>query len=145
MLNLTKIYLFIYLRDFIYLFDRQRSQVGRERGGSRLPAEQRARCGARSQDLGIMTRAESRGFNPLSHPGTPKSPFFTVPHKLHDLSRPMFKLFCFSPHPYAYILSLPICHFALGLEYISFSIVTFLGKKFSQMFSLSKMTYSELL
>ena len=39
--------LFIYfLKDFIYLFDRQRSQVGREagteRGGSRLPAEQRA-------------------------------------------------------------------------------------------------------
>ena len=35
---------------FIYLFDRQRSQVGREagreRGGSRLPAEQRAQCGA---------------------------------------------------------------------------------------------------
>uniref|UniRef100_A0A8C7EKF5 Bromodomain PHD finger transcription factor n=1 Tax=Neovison vison TaxID=452646 RepID=A0A8C7EKF5_NEOVI len=45
---------------------------GRERGGSRLPAEQRARCGARSQDPGIMTRAESRGFNPLSHPGRRK-------------------------------------------------------------------------
>ena len=27
----------------------------RGRGGSRLPAEQRAQCGARSQDLGIMT------------------------------------------------------------------------------------------
>ena len=38
--------LFYFFKDFIYLFDRQRSQVGREagreRGGSRLPAEQRA-------------------------------------------------------------------------------------------------------
>ena len=46
-------------KDFIYLFDRQRSQVGREagreRGESRLSTEQRARCGARSQDPGIMT------------------------------------------------------------------------------------------
>ena len=35
-----------FLKDFIYLFDRERSQVGREagreRGGSRLPAKQRA-------------------------------------------------------------------------------------------------------
>ena len=46
-------------KDFIYLFDKQRSQVGREagreRGGSRLLAEQRARCGARSQDPETMT------------------------------------------------------------------------------------------
>uniref|UniRef100_A0A8C7AU17 Histone H2A n=1 Tax=Neovison vison TaxID=452646 RepID=A0A8C7AU17_NEOVI len=43
-------YLFFFLKDFIfYLFDRERLQVGREagreRGGSRLPAEQRAQCG----------------------------------------------------------------------------------------------------
>ena len=48
-----------FLEDFLNLFDR--SQVGREAGrerdwgGSRLPAEQRARCGARSQDPEIMT------------------------------------------------------------------------------------------
>ena len=59
---------FHFFKDFIYL-------VGRERGGSRLPAEQRARCGARSQDPGIMTWAEGRGFNPLSHPGAPKTAF----------------------------------------------------------------------
>ena len=37
-------------KDFIYLFERQRLQVGREAGrervGSRLSAEQGARCGA---------------------------------------------------------------------------------------------------
>ena len=62
------LYLFIYLficKDLIYLFDKQRSQVGREagrererereKGGSGLPAEQRAYCGARSQDPEIMT------------------------------------------------------------------------------------------
>uniref|UniRef100_A0A8C7BYE9 Striatin n=1 Tax=Neovison vison TaxID=452646 RepID=A0A8C7BYE9_NEOVI len=68
---------FFFLKISFILSDRQRSQVGREAGrereggGSRLPAEQRARCGARSQDPGIMTRAEGRGFNPLSHPGAP--------------------------------------------------------------------------
>ena len=45
------------------LFDRQRSQVGREagreRGGSRLPDEQRARLGVQSHD--IMTWAKDRG------------------------------------------------------------------------------------
>ena len=50
---------FFFFKDFIYLFDRERSQVdgeaGREREGSRLPAEQRARCGTRSQDPEIMT------------------------------------------------------------------------------------------
>ena len=59
----------------MYLTQRERSQVGREAGresgGSRLPAEQRARCRARSQDLGIMTRAKGRGLNTLSHPGAP--------------------------------------------------------------------------
>ena len=38
-------------KDVIHLFDRQRSQAGRdagrERGGSRLSVEQRAQCGAR--------------------------------------------------------------------------------------------------
>ena len=65
----------IFFKDFIYLFDRQRSQVGREtgreRGGSRLPAKQRALCGAPSQDPEIMTWSEGRGFNPLSHTGAP--------------------------------------------------------------------------
>ena len=55
---------------FIYLTERERAQVGREAGrerrGRRLPAEQRARHGARSQNPGIMTQAEGRGFNPLS-------------------------------------------------------------------------------
>ena len=68
----------IFLKDFIYLFDRQRSQVGREAGREwerkALP-EQRAQCGAGSQDAGIMTWAEGRGFNPLIHPGTPKFKF----------------------------------------------------------------------
>ena len=59
------LFFLIFLKDFIYLFHRQRSQVGREagreRGRSRLPAEQRARCGTRSQDPEIMTWAEGRG------------------------------------------------------------------------------------
>ena len=50
---------------FIYFFDRKRERErahagGNGRGRSRLPAEQGARCGARSQDLGIMTWAEGR-------------------------------------------------------------------------------------
>ena len=58
---------------FIYLIEITSRRRGRqrERKGSRLPAEQRARCGAQSQNLGIMTQAEGRGFNPLSHPGAP--------------------------------------------------------------------------
>ena len=58
----------LFLKDFICLFERQRSQVGREAGrererggGSRLPAEHRAWCGTRSQDPDIMTWAEGRG------------------------------------------------------------------------------------
>ena len=45
-----EIVFFFFFKDFIYLFDREKSQVGREagreRGGSRLPAEQKARYGA---------------------------------------------------------------------------------------------------
>ena len=55
----------IFLKDFIYFFDRQRPQIGREagreRGGSRLPAEQRVWCGAWSQGPEIMTWAKGRG------------------------------------------------------------------------------------
>ena len=54
---------------------RQRGRQ-RERKGSRLPAEQRAPCRARSQDPKIMTRVVGRGFNPLSHPGAPKTGLF---------------------------------------------------------------------
>ena len=62
-----------FLKDFIYRSDRSQAgrEAGSERGGSKLPAEQRARCRAQSQDPGIMTWAEGRGFNPLSHPGAP--------------------------------------------------------------------------
>ena len=63
-----------FLKDFIYLFGRQRSQAGREAGRERegLHAEQRA------QDPGIMTWAEGRGFNPLSHPGAPNIYLFLI-------------------------------------------------------------------
>ena len=44
---------------FVYLTERNHKyterQAEREREGSRLPAEQRARCGTRSQDPEIMT------------------------------------------------------------------------------------------
>ena len=65
----------VYVEDFIDLFDRQRSQVGREAGRERegetvSPLEQRARYGPQSQDPEIMTQAEGRGFNSPSHPGT---------------------------------------------------------------------------
>ena len=65
-------FLFIYL--FIYLFDREihseRGIASRRRGRSRLPAEQGAQCGARSQDPGIMTWAEGRRLmtEPPRHP-----------------------------------------------------------------------------
>lgn len=46
---------------FIYFKERQRAQArGRVRGRNRLPTEQRAQHGARSQDLGIVTWAEGR-------------------------------------------------------------------------------------
>ena len=69
---------FFCLFKILFIYLTERSQVCREaeRGGSRLPAGQRAQCGARSQDPGIMTRAEDRGFNPLSHPGSPVCVFF---------------------------------------------------------------------
>ena len=64
----------LFFKDFIYLFDRERSQVGRETGreraGRRLPAEQRARCGTQSQDPEIMTQAEGSG---LTHWATQAS------------------------------------------------------------------------
>ena len=46
---------FLSFLDFIYLFDTE--STSRESGGgrSRLPSEQGARCGAPSQDPGIMT------------------------------------------------------------------------------------------
>jgi len=58
------------------LFDRERhserenTSRGSRRGRSRLPAEQGARCGARSQDPGTMTRAEGRRLmtGPPRHP-----------------------------------------------------------------------------
>ena len=55
----TRVYQAFFLKDFIYLFDRQITSRHRgrqrEKGGSRLPAEQRAGCGARFQDAGILT------------------------------------------------------------------------------------------
>ena len=45
-----------FFKDFIYLTEITSRQRGRKWGqGSRLPAEQRARCGTRSQDPEIMT------------------------------------------------------------------------------------------
>ena len=54
-----------------YLFDREYEweRWGRGRGRSRLPAKQRTCLAAASQDLKIMTSAESRC---LSHPGAPR-------------------------------------------------------------------------
>ena len=68
---------FFVFKDFIYLFVRERErehkqaewQAEAEReAGSLLSRDQ---CGAQSQDPVIMTWAEGRGFNSLSHPGTP--------------------------------------------------------------------------
>ena len=59
-IDLTLSIVVLFFKDFIYLTERE-SQVGREAGrgrglgGGRLPAEQGARCGARSQDPEIMT------------------------------------------------------------------------------------------
>ena len=67
--------LLLFFKDFIYLFDRQRSQVGREaaereeEASSPLSREPDAALDPRTPE--IMTWAEGRGFNPLSHPGAP--------------------------------------------------------------------------
>ena len=54
------IYLFIFKKDFIYLFDRERSQedgeaVREREKGKQAPPVQRAQRGTRSQDPEIMT------------------------------------------------------------------------------------------
>ncbi|XP_077911773.1 LYR motif-containing protein 4 isoform X1 [Halichoerus grypus] len=49
------------------------------RGRSRLPSEQGARCGARSQDPGTMTRAEGRHL--MTEP--PRRPYNLFLHKVH--------------------------------------------------------------
>ena len=50
---------FFFLRFYLFIGQRERTQVGREagreRGGSRIPAEQRAQCGAQSPDPETMT------------------------------------------------------------------------------------------
>jgi len=55
MLNYTNWFV-CFFKDFIYLTERAQAEGERER--SRLPAEQGARCGTRSQDSGITTQAE---------------------------------------------------------------------------------------
>jgi len=64
MLRFFCFFILFFFKDFIYLREREQAQVGREagrgRGRSRLPAEQGARRGARSQDPGTMTWAEGR-------------------------------------------------------------------------------------
>ena len=54
-----KAFLFFFKILFIYLTegerDHKQAKKQTERGGSMLPAEQKARRGARSQDPGIMT------------------------------------------------------------------------------------------
>jgi len=51
-----------FFKDFIYLRERAQAQArgGRGRGRIRLPTEQGAQCGTRSQDPEIMTWAEGR-------------------------------------------------------------------------------------
>ena len=73
---------------FIYLLERKRIQPGGaegegERVSSRLPAECRAWCRARSHDPEIMTWAEtkSQAFNQLQHPSGLESAFYS-----HSLS-----------------------------------------------------------
>ena len=61
------VFLVFVFNIFIYSFERRDSErastnrwMDRERGRSRLPTEQGAQCGARSQDPGIMTWAKGR-------------------------------------------------------------------------------------
>ena len=53
---------YFFLRFYLFICQREWAQADREagrgRGRSKLPAEQGARCGTRSQDPGIMTWAE---------------------------------------------------------------------------------------
>ena len=96
---------------FIYLTERERSQAGREaggrRGGSRLPAEQRAQPGAQSQDLEIMTWAEGRG---LTHWAT-QAPllFFSLLHILQTQT----KLRSLNALPFLFLpVQGPFCRFS---------------------------------
>ena len=58
-------YLFYFLKDFIYLLDRERhskrrnTSRGSGRGRSSFPTEKGAPCGAQSQDPGIMTELKA--------------------------------------------------------------------------------------
>ena len=70
-MNALFIYLFIWQRLRERESERGNTSRGSGRGRSRLPTEQGAWCRAQSQDPGIMTQAEGRGFNTLSHPGAP--------------------------------------------------------------------------
>ena len=70
----------------IYLFERAPAE-SRRRGRSRLPAEQGARHGTRSQDPGIMTDAEADAS--LTEP--PRCPMITF--KRRDIPHPVMVLY----------------------------------------------------
>lgn len=73
-------FFFFFFKDFIYLFMRDRKRV-RER--SRLPTEKRVQHKTPSQDPGIMTGAEGRCPNHLSHPGPLPGVFFKTKFCFH--------------------------------------------------------------
>ena len=73
---------------FIYLTEKEREITSRQRErGSRIPTEQRARCGTRSQDPEIMTWAEGSG---LTHWATQVSPSGSFFNTLRFICEKMF-------------------------------------------------------
>jgi len=62
------VFFFIFLEDFIYVFDRKRERESTSRGSGRQRQREKqpprkaggAQCGTQSQDPGIMTRAKDR-------------------------------------------------------------------------------------
>ena len=60
--NYLQFFFLLFLKDFIYLFEKARAQVGaRERGGEAdSPISREPNTGLGSQDPGIMTWAEGR-------------------------------------------------------------------------------------
>ena len=73
--------LFFFLRFYLFIWQRERQRErehkqGEGRGKSRLPTEQGAWCGARSQDPEIMTQAEGSRLTKTEPPRCPLLLFF---------------------------------------------------------------------
>ena len=97
------LHLFYFFKDNVFESEHRSGGEGqRGRGRSRLPTECRDQCKAQSQDPEIMTWAEVRCFNELSHPCTPGNAVLVTSSKVmfmlraadHSSSRWLYTITC---------------------------------------------------